>query len=352
MAAQPQAEWLERQYDFGVFQEKDGKVHCTMRVMNTGTEPLLIVKAQAACGCTGITYPQEPIQPGDTATVDITYNPSGRPGQFNKQVIIFTNTVPKRSVLEITGNVIPTDETLDKQYPMQAGALRLSQGSIPFGEMVKGKNKTQYLSAYNASTDTLLVFVNGDKPHLHPAVVPDTVPPAKVTALTVHYLSGHAPQWGLNTDTLTLTCKPMKAEPHAPAATARILVMAQVLEDFDSMTEKERANAPIAAVDCGESLDFGSFGPAETVTRQFTISNKGKSQLAIRRLWVPEGEGVTVSADHTEVKRGKTATVTVTVDAAALEEELLNVPLTLLCNDPETPRQTIRLVGIIDKKQH
>ena len=144
----------------------------------------------------------------------------------------------------------------------------------------------------------------------------------------------------------------MKAEPHAPAATARILVMAQVLEDFDSMTEKERANAPIAAVDCGESLDFGSFGPAETVTRQFTISNKGKSQLAIRRLWVPEGEGVTVSADHTEVKRGKTATVTVTVDAAALEEELLNVPLTLLCNDPETPRQTIRLVGIIDKKQH
>lgn len=348
--AQPEATWLERQHDFGVFQEKDGKVRCAMRVVNTGNEPLIIVKSQAGCGCTGISYPETPIQPGDTAAVDITYNPSGRPGQFSKQAIIFTNTVIKRSVLEITGNVIPTDATLDKQYPMKAGALRISQGSIPFGEMVKGQNRTLYLSAYNASVDTLLVHVTGDKPHLHPAVVPDTVPPAKVTALTVHYLSGHAPLWGLNTDTLTLTCKPINAAAVDPDASAHVLVMAQVKEDFSGLTEKELASAPVVSVGCGESLDFGSFGPGETITRQFTITNKGKSPLAIRRLWVPEGEGVTVNVNCSEVKRGKTATVTVTVNAAALGDDMLNVPLTLLCNDPATPRQTIRLVGIKDKK--
>lgn len=321
-----------------------------MRVTNTGNEPLLIIKSQVGCGCTGIGYPETPIQPGDTAVVDITYNPSGRPGQFSKQAIIFTNTSSKRSVLEITGNVIPTDATLDKQYPIRAGALRISQGSIPFGEMTKGQNRTLYMSAYNASVDTLLVHVSGDKPHLHPAVVPDTVPPAKVTALTVHYLSGHAPLWGLNTDTLTLTCKPMNAATDYSAPTADVLVMAQVMEDFGQLTDKELANAPVVSVDCGESLDFGSFGPGETITRQFTIANKGKSPLAIRRLWVPEGEGITVSANRTEVKRGKTATVTVTINAALLEGDMLNVPLTLLCNDPATPRQTIRLVGIKDKK--
>ena len=350
VSAQPQAIWLERQHDFGVFHEKDGKVHCSMRVTNAGNEPLVFVKAHVSCGCTGINYPETPIQPGDTATVDISYNPSGRPGQFNKQVIFITNTEPKRSLLEITGIVIPTDDTLDKQYPMRAGALRISQGSIPFGELMRGKNKTLYLSAYNASLDTLLVHVTGDKPHLHPAIVPDTVPPAKVTALTVHYLSSHAPLWGLNTDTLTLTCKPMNAAPDAPAATADVLVMAQVMADFEGLSEKEHADAPVAVTDCGNSLDFGTFSRGETVTRKFTITNRGKSPLAIRRLWVPEGEGITVKADRTEVKRGKTATVTVTVNAAALEGDMLNVPLTLMCNDPETPRQTIRLVGIIDKK--
>ena len=347
--AQPEATWLERHYDFGVFKEKDGKVTCQIRLVNTGTEPLIIVKAQAGCGCTAIDYSDAPVEPGDTATVSITYNPSGRPGQFTKQAIIFTNTESKRTILEISGNVIPTDATLNKRYPLQAGSLRISQGNMPFGELVKGKSNTQYLSVYNASTDTLLLHVTGEKPHLHPAIVPDTVPPARVAALTVHYLSGHVPQWGLNVDTLSLACEPMRQSSDAKAGATTINVMAQVVEDFDGLTEKERRDAPVVGVDCGDSLDFNSIKSGEKATRSFTITNKGKSPLAIRRLWVPDGEGITVSANRMEIKRGKTATVTVTVDTSLMQDELLNVPLTLLCNDPNSPRMTIRLVGLIDK---
>ena len=349
--AQPQVTWLERQHDFGVFMEQDGKVTCQMRLTNTGTEPLMVVKAQAGCGCTGISYPEKPIAPGDTASVSISYNPSGRPGQFSKEVLIFTNTTPKRTTLEITGNVIPTEATLDKQYPLKAGSLRISQQSIPFGELVKGQNKTLYLSAYNASTDTMIVKVAGAKDHIRPALVPDTVPPAMVTALTVHYATSHAPQWGLNTDTLTLSCEPLHQPTTIQAGTANIYVMAQVLEGFDRLTDEQRKNAPVVSVDCGDRIDFGAMTSGESVTREFTITNKGKDPLAIRRLWVPEGEGITVSADRTEIKRKKSATVTITVNTAQIDGDLLNVPLTLMCNDPETPSQTIRLVGIIDKKQ-
>lgn len=346
--AQPQATWLERKHDFGVILEENGKARCAIPLVNTGDEPLLIVKAQAGCGCTGISYPETPIQPGDTALVSISYNPSGRPGEFSKEVIIHTNTIPRRTTLEIVGNVIPTAETLDKQYPLSAGALRISQQYIPFGELVKGTNKVQYLSAYNASTDTLIVSVTGTKPNLHPAMVPDTVPPARVTALTVHYLSAHAPLWGINTDTLTLSCKGLHGGSHGLSGTATVQVIAQVLENFDHLTSKELENAPIAAVDCGDRIDFGTMRRGETVTRRFIVTNKGKSPLAIRRLWVPDGEGITVSADRTEVKRGKQATITVTVNTGMIKEELLNTQLTLMCNDPDSPRQLIRLVGIID----
>ena len=348
-AAQPEATWLERQHDMGVFMEQDGKVTCQMRVVNTGNEPLIIVKAQAGCGCTAITYPETPIAPGDTAVVGITYNPSGRPGQFTKQVLIFTNTTPKRTVLEITGNVIPTAETLDKQYPLRAGNLRISQQSIPMGELVRGKNKTEYLSVYNASTDTLIVSVSGRNDHIKPAVVPDTLPPAKVAALTIHYVSGKAPLWGLNTDTLTLSCTPLHQPTTAIPSTANVHVMAQVIEDFDSLTDKQRADAPVVSMD-GDRIDFGTLHRGQAATRSITITNKGKDKLAIRRLWVPEGEGVTASTDKTELKRGKTATISVTVDPAVVTGDLLNVPLTVMTNDPETPRTTIRLVGIIDKK--
>lgn len=349
-AAQPEATWLERQHDMGVFMEQDGKVTCQMRVVNTGTEPLLIVKAQAGCGCTAVTYPETPIEPGDTAAIGITYNPSGRPGQFSKQVLILTNTMPKRTVLEITGNVIPTAATLDKQYPLRAGDLRISQQSLPMGELTRGKNKTEYLSTYNASTDTLLVSVHGGNDHLKPAIVPDTLPPAKVAALTVHYRSGNAPLWGLNIDTLTLSCEPLHQPSTATVGTADVLVMAQVIESFDDLTEKQLHDAPVASIDCGDRLDYGELAADETVTRMFTITNKGKSPLIIRRLWAPEGEGITVKADKLEVKRGKKATITVTVDPARQQGNLLNVPLTVMTNDPERARATVRLVGIINKK--
>lgn len=344
--AQPEVTWLEREYDLGVFREADGKVQCTMRLVNTGTEPLLIVKTQVGCGCTGIDYPEAPVMPGDTAKVTITYNPSGRPGQFTKQAIIYTNTVPQRTTLEIKGNVIPTDETLDTQYPLRAGDLRISQGTVPFGELPRGKSKMLYLSAYNASTDTLLVGVTGAKPHLRPAVVPDTVPPGRVTTLTMHYASKHAPLWGLNVDTLTLECGPMGA---AKNNSAEIHVMAQVLEDFDHLTDKQRQDAPVIQTDCGDRIDFGTLTRGDTATRTFKVTNKGKDNLIIRRLWVADGEGVTMQADRQEVKRGKSATVTVAVDAAQVQGDILNVPLTLMSNDPESPRLTIRLVGIINK---
>ena len=346
VVAQPQTTWLERTHDIGVIKEADGKVRCPIRVVNTGSEPLLFVKAQASCGCTAIDFPQDPVQPGDTAEVWITYNPAGRPGQFTKQAIIFTNTTPNRTVLEITGNVIPTDKTLDKEYPLRAGALRISQGNLPFGELARGKNKTLYLSAYNSSTDALLVRVTGNAHHIRPAVVPDTVPPGRVTALTVHYATAHAPLWGLNVDTLMMTSRPIQS---SEEAAAKILVMAQVIEDFDQLTDKERRDSPIVQIDCDDHLDFGTIKGNELASRTFTVTNKGKDMLAIRRLWVPEDEGIIIRCDRQEVKRSKKATVTVTVDPSRIQGDLLNVPLTLMTNDPATPRMTIRLVGLIDK---
>jgi len=174
------------------------------------------------------------------------------------------------------------------------------------------------------------------------------VPPGRVTALTVHYLPAKAPLWGLNVDTLTLVAHPLHDGTRAHGGVAQVSVMAQIEEDFDQLTPQQRAAAPVISMDGVESLDFGVMRRGETHSQDITVTNKGKMPLLIRRVWVPDGEGITASADRNQVKRNKEATITVTVNTAQVKDNMLNTRLTIITNDPENPVMSVRLVGIVE----
>lgn len=349
-SAQPIAQWLESSHDFGTFREDIGKVSTTLRVVNVGDSAMYISRVQASCGCTAVDYARDAILPGDTACVRLTYNPAGRPGQFEKQVYVYANTRPRCNELTITGNVIPTDATLAKQYPIRAGSLRLTGENMVFGELVRGKGKTLYMTGYNASVDTLLVTTHATAPHLRVAVLPDTIPPGKVTALTVHYDAAKAPLWGLNVDTVTLVCSSLHQDPEAShGGVAQVSVMGQVLEDFGRLTDEQLHQAPQLRCDLVDRLDFGAMQRGERVSRQFTITNVGKSPLIVRRLWVPAGEGVVATISQEQIKRGKSAIITVTCDSHDLTNDVLNTMLIVQTNDPNQSRLELRLVGYVKK---
>lgn len=95
-------------YDFGTIHESKGPVSCEFKFSNDGTAPLVIISASAGCGCTKPSFEGEPIAPGESSTIKVTYNPKGRPGEFNKNVTIRTNDPKNRKVvLKITGVVTP-----------------------------------------------------------------------------------------------------------------------------------------------------------------------------------------------------------------------------------------------------
>ena len=66
-AAGDAATWLEREHDFGMIDEANGKVACTMRLVNTTDSMLSIIEVRPSCGCTAVRYPRQPIAPADTA---------------------------------------------------------------------------------------------------------------------------------------------------------------------------------------------------------------------------------------------------------------------------------------------
>jgi hypothetical protein len=94
-------------HDFGTIKEVDGPVSCTFKFKNTGTGMLVIYQAIASCGCTSPTFPKEPIKPGDSGEIKVTYNGAGKsPGKFDKVITLRTNTKDEIIRLKIQGTMI------------------------------------------------------------------------------------------------------------------------------------------------------------------------------------------------------------------------------------------------------
>jgi len=97
-------------FDFGNVKEADGPVSHVFKLKNTGEAPLVITSANASCGCTTPEWTKEPIAPGKSGEIKVTYNVVGRPGQFTKTINVVSNVKTGTYVLTIKGNVIPKQQ--------------------------------------------------------------------------------------------------------------------------------------------------------------------------------------------------------------------------------------------------
>ena len=98
-------EFEELAYDFGTV--KDGEpVNYVFKFTNTGSETLILLDVKGSCGCTVPVWPKEPILPGESSQIDVTFDSENRVGKVRKTVRIIANTEPSKTTLEITGEVI------------------------------------------------------------------------------------------------------------------------------------------------------------------------------------------------------------------------------------------------------
>ncbi len=92
-------------HDFGEIQEGQ-RVEHLFTFENTGKGPLIIQSAQGSCGCTVPEWPRQPIAPGETGTIKVSFDSKNRAGRQDKNVTLTTNAIPKTKVLNITSTVI------------------------------------------------------------------------------------------------------------------------------------------------------------------------------------------------------------------------------------------------------
>lgn len=93
-------------HDFGTFSENEPIVTYEFEFKNIGDAPLVIHQAIASCGCTVPDYTKEPIAPGKSGKIKVTYNGTGRyPGHFKKSITLRTNGKTEMMRLYIEGDM-------------------------------------------------------------------------------------------------------------------------------------------------------------------------------------------------------------------------------------------------------
>lgn len=95
--------WIKENHDFG--QIAQGKpVQVEFSFTNAGSEPLLIADVVPSCGCTVSDYSKEPVAPGKSSTIKITYNALSV-GAFAKTITVNFQDAGLKKVLNIKGTV-------------------------------------------------------------------------------------------------------------------------------------------------------------------------------------------------------------------------------------------------------
>lgn len=70
---------------------------------NTGSNPLVIDNVATSCGCTSVDYSKEPVRPGDSVSLHVTYK-ADHPEHFDKTITVYCNAKSSPITLRITGD--------------------------------------------------------------------------------------------------------------------------------------------------------------------------------------------------------------------------------------------------------
>lgn len=93
-------------HDFGTINEGQ-IVETQFLVKNVGDADLIIYEAKGSCGCTVPEPPKDPIKPGESAPIKVSFDSKGKPGAQEKTVTIKTNTPNGFEIFKIKANVTP-----------------------------------------------------------------------------------------------------------------------------------------------------------------------------------------------------------------------------------------------------
>lgn len=326
---------------FEAFHQKLGSIlwkqpHTTsFKVTNDGDTTLIISHVYPGCGCTSVKWTQEPIAPGQSGSIDVTYD-AALLGHFNKDLLVETNAATEPAVLTFSGDVVLEKKDNVTDFPYHIGDIYLDSDNLEFDDVQHGDTTTLTLRLFNAGRQTYTPELMHLPQYLTAKAEPATIRPGHIGKLHVTLNSEKLRNFGLTQTDIYLSRYPGDRVNDGND----IYVSATLLPELD-YSPSQLANAPEAHLD-STTIHLGPFGKKDKLKAELRLTNTGKSPLSIQALQV-YNPGLSVSFGRRTLKPGQSDKLKITVRANELQNRRRRRVL-LITNDPKQPKIVIDII--------
>lgn len=336
-----QIKFSSLEHDFGKIDEDNGPVSYEYVFSNDGNLPLVISNVRPSCGCTTPEWTREPVVPGKLGSINVSFNPAGRPGPFVKTITISSNAEEKNVILTIRGYVNSSVKSYgDLKYSM--GDLRLRNVHAAMGSVYKGESKIKEVQIANSSSDKSLAVSFKNVPgYITVAADPELLKPNEPGIIRVTFNSDMVDDWDYVIDRLELLIN------NNPVPDNIFTVTAVVKEDFSKLTAEQLNNAPKVSFD-KENINFGTIKPDARIKNEFLLKNLGKSNLIIRKIRATCGCTVAEPLEKI-IPPGKSTVIRTSFNPKG-KSGSQKYAITVITNDPKNYKKLLWIEGTVMKE--
>jgi len=335
----PQIVFKKTTIDFGIVKEEIGEVKISFKYKNTGDLPLIIEKIYPSCGCTTVDFPKTPLKKGKTGVINLIFHTKNSPGPIEKTVLIYSNSkTQKELTLTIVGYVLQRQKTLEDDYSQSIGNLKLKTNHLAFNQIKNTETKVDTFWFYNSAKSKMKLSFDKLPSWIDVSEKEFVIRPKNIKSVAITYHGNKRNDWGLLFDKILIKTNDDTLREKL------FYVSAHIEEDFSVLSNEQLLNSPVIHID-NLDFNFGEVCEGSSVVHNFVISNKGKTDLILRKVQ-PSCGCTTLQTPTNIIKPGESISVTAYFITSGRQGEQ-HKTITLITNDPYKPHLLLNIIGNI-----
>lgn len=329
-------------WNFGDVEESGGNVTHIFTFTNISQRPVVVLDVSASCGCTSPSFSRKPVMPGAKGEISVVFDPINRPGMFSKGVSVRLSS-NERVSLNIEGNVIPRERSVDELYPFEVGAgLRLDSNFHAFSYLGRGDEAKATIVIYNTSDKDASIELRPTKSSgLLRVEAPHSIKAQALDKITLTYkVEEGSDRYGMLDDVFSVV---VNGKESRTLISTHAIAVDKFLPIVDDMT----------APSCELSKNFIKFGELKHGSRiedsSVELVNDGEVELVVRAVeWKSSALTCSLKAGD-KLKAGEKRKIRFAYDSSTSDYGVWVDRVSIITNDPERPMLTLRITAIAEQ---